>query len=161
MNSCAVCGSLKIKQQSWYLIVKNPWEDRVKILRWESALAGSPGILSACGASHVRDLLIQWLTSETLPSGQESLPPVFAPEQSDFFEVPAWQLASHLHPIGELAIHRRSLHESPATLHSVLDAVFCTLQNESPNPEIFADQSVLSCPPRTSELMPFAQSASA
>lgn len=157
---CAICGNQKVGQQNWYLIAENPWEDRVRIMHWENGLALSPGILSACGATHVRELLIQWLTSEILPSNQKSLPPIFAAEQPDFFHSPAWELAGRVPPIGELAVHRRALHDSPATLRSVLDAVFCTLQNESPDSETFAEH-VLTYTPHAQGMMSMAQSASA
>jgi hypothetical protein len=158
---CAICGNRKAGQQNWYLIAENPWEDRVRIMRWESCLALSPGILSACGAAHVRELLIQWLNSEILASNQKSLPPIFARAQGDFFHTPAWELAAGMQPIGELAVHRRTLQDSPATLRSVLDAVFHALQDESPDAEIFAEQNVLSYSPCSQEIMGLAQSASA
>ncbi len=158
---CAICGDQKAGQQNWYLIAENPWEDRVRIMHWENCLALSPGILSACGAVHVRELLTQWLNSEILSSSQKSLPPIFTREQPDFFHSPAWELAGRVQPIGELAVHRRALHDSPATLQSVLDAVFRTLQNESPDPEILAEQNILAYTPSAQGMMRLAQSASA
>ncbi|MGH9567963.1 MAG: hypothetical protein ACRD4I_18475, partial [Candidatus Angelobacter sp.] len=74
---------------------------------------------------------------------------------------PAWELAGRASPIGELAVHRRALHDSPAMLRSVLDAVFRTLQNESPDSEIFAEQSVLAYTPCPPGMLGLAQSASA
>jgi hypothetical protein len=50
------------------------------------------------------------------------------------------------------------LQDSPATLRSVLDAVFRTLQNESPDSEIFTERNVLSY---TQKMMTLARSASA
>jgi hypothetical protein len=130
-------------------------------MHWENGLAVSAGILSACGAAHVRELLTQWLNSEILSSSQKSLPPIFTREQVDFFHSPAWELAGRVQPIGELAVHRRALHDSPAMLQSVLDAVFRTLLNESPDSEIFAKQNILVCPPSAQGMMSLAQSASA
>lgn len=158
---CAICGNQKVGQQNWYLIATNPWEDRIRIMHWENHLAISPGILSVCGAAHVRELLIQWLASEILPSSQKSLPPIFTNEQSDLLQSPAWELTTRLQPIGELSVHRGALHDSPVTLRSVLDAVFRTLENESPDPEIFAEQNVLAYTSCTQEVMSSARSASA
>ena len=155
---CAICGSQKIGQQNWYLIATNPWEDRIRIMRWENCLALNPGILSACSGAHVGELLIQWLNSEILPASQKGLPPIFASEQSDFFPSPAWEVAGRMPPIGELAVHRCALQDSPATLRSVLDAVLRTLQNESPDSEIFTERNVLSY---TQKMMTLARSASA
>lgn len=158
---CAICGKQKAGAQDWYLIAENPWEDRVRIIHWENGVALNPGVLSACSAAHVRELLIQWLNVEILPASQKSLPPAFACKHPDFVQSDAWELAGRVPPIGELAIHRRGLHDSPATLKSLLDAIFCTLQNESPDSEFLAEENILAYPPYEQEIISLARSASA
>jgi len=147
-------------QQRWYLMAKNPWEDRIRIMHWENGMALSTGILSACSAAHVRELLVRWLDAEFSAPSQQNLPPIFALEQTDLDASPAWALATRVQPIGELAIHRGALHESPSTLTSVLDAISHTLQNASADSEIFGHQDTSAYAPCVPQMAVRARSAS-
>lgn len=167
MNACvcAICGNQKAGLRNWFLIAENPWEDRVRIMHWENCLALSPGILSACGPAHVRELLTQWLNSEILFSSQKSLPPIFMREQADFFHSPAWELAGRYSPLansqsigGRCTIALQCC--SPCSMpFYVLFSVLRTLQNELPDSEIFAEQNAYT--PSARGMMSLAQSASA
>jgi len=96
---CAICLEARVQEAGWFLLTENRWTDRLKILAWDDSLAAQPRVYAACGAEHVRHLVIHWMAMGTL----------------DF-------------PfLGELAVHResleRTLSESPQSLGSILLAL--------------------------------------
>jgi hypothetical protein len=134
---CAICGDEKSAGGLWFLLAENRWEDKLKILQWDSQLARQDGIRRACSAAHVKELVVHWMTTGSL-----NYP--FARISSDDKAVPrcdgAWPVSvdvdTHVaRQIGELAIHRdsvkRVLSESPQYLKTILDALVAALQRES------------------------------
>ena len=134
---CAICGDEKSAGGLWFLLAENRWEDKLKILQWDSQLARQDGIRRACSAAHVQELVVHWMTTGSL-----NYP--FARISSDDKAVPqcdgAWPLSvdvdTHVaRQIGELAIHRdsvkRVLSESPQYLKTILDALVAALQRET------------------------------
>jgi hypothetical protein len=134
---CAICGDEKSAGGLWFLLAENRWEDKLKILQWDSQLARQDGIRRACSAAHVQELVVHWMITGSL-----NYP--FARVSSDDKTVlpcdGAWPISvdvdTHVaRQIGELAIHRdsvkRVLSESPQYLKTILDALVAALQRES------------------------------
>jgi hypothetical protein len=129
--ACAICGNEKLAYGDWFLVIENPWTDRLRINHWDHRLAQSPGILHACGAGHVRDLLMHWIVSGNLPTTGMSILGPHAKGEKGWCGSPAWDLAGSVQPIGELAVDRREICDSPQTLTSVVDAIFRIVNNEA------------------------------
>jgi hypothetical protein len=134
---CAICGDEKSAGGLWFLLAENRWEDKLKILQWDSQLARQDGIRRACSAAHVQELVLHWMITGSL-----NYP--FARISSDDKAVPqcdgVWPVSvdvdTHVaRQVGELAIHRdsvkRVLSESPQYLKTILDALVAALQRES------------------------------
>jgi hypothetical protein len=53
-------------QDGWFVLVENRWTDRLKILAWSEALASVDETHLACGAAHVKQLVVHWMTMGSL-----------------------------------------------------------------------------------------------
>ncbi len=128
---CAICLEARVQETGWFLLTENRWTDRLKILAWDDSLAIQPGIYAACGAEHVRQLVIHWMAIGTL-----DFPFARAYSQNKKLHQKngAKQQACDMEPdtkgvkvLGELAVHRESLErilsESPQSLGSILLAL--------------------------------------
>jgi hypothetical protein len=134
--ACAICGEANSAPSQWFLVTENHWEDKLKILEWNSLLASQHGIHLACSPSHVQELVVHWMAT-----GSVHYP--FA--QTNSWNMPArrWSDPSKLRPvintrgvrtIGELTVHRESmrrvLDENPGSLKSILEALSGALQRD-------------------------------
>src|SRR5207247_713400 len=63
---CTMCGDEKSASGLWFLLAENRWEDKLKILQWDSQLARQDGIRRACSAAHVQELVVHWMTTGSL-----------------------------------------------------------------------------------------------
>jgi hypothetical protein len=131
--NCAICGEPKIHYDGWFLLTENRWTDRWKILAWNESLANAPGVYSACGASHVQQLVVHWMAMGSL-----EFPFASALNWEPAHERPRAKRTGRSEPntagsqvLGELAVHRESLtrilRESPESLASILEALVSAL----------------------------------
>src|SRR6266567_7653704 len=42
------------------------WEDKLKIWKWNEAMAARPAVHSLCSPQHVRELIVHWMTTGCL-----------------------------------------------------------------------------------------------
>ncbi len=126
---CAVCLEARVQEAGWFLLTENRWTDRLKILSWNDSLAAQPGIYAACGAEHVRQLVIHWMAMGTL---DYPFARAYGQNKRLHRQNGASQHASDTDTTGvkvldELAVHRESLErilsESPQSLGSILMAL--------------------------------------
>jgi hypothetical protein len=142
---CAICGDQKSSRELWFLVAENRWEDKLKILQWNDRLAGQRGVMRACGAAHVQELVVHWMTT-----GRLDYP---------FARSTAWRGIRHrysrtrlaedevdtdgVRQIGEIAVDRESmarvLTESPSSLQGILDALVAALHRESMHTDATAE----------------------
>lgn len=134
---CAICGDEKSAGGLWFLVAENRWEDKLKILQWDSQLARQDGIRRACSAAHVQELVVHWMTTGSL---NYPFARVSSDDKAESACDRAWPVRvdvdTHVaRQIGELAIHRdsvkRVLSESPQYLKTILDALVAALQREA------------------------------
>lgn len=64
--TCAICGEERQRGEEWFVLVENRWTDRLKIPSWNETLALSTGTHLACGATHVQQLVVHWMTMGTM-----------------------------------------------------------------------------------------------
>jgi len=134
---CTICGEARPDNRKWFLIAANGWEDTVKILRWNDALATQSGIHSACSAAHVKELVLHWMTTGSLDYPFASVALQLESRATwDKPTPPAMPFdASSASPIGEVAVHRESIRriliENPASLKCMLEALLAALRRES------------------------------
>lgn len=126
-NFCAVCGKQSPEQGSWFLVLENPWLDRLKILSWHPALAEQSEMRRVCGRRHLEMLITHWLTYANLHFEAASTPELVLAEHED---APG-QDSKLPHPgqlVGELSVHRDSLSRlwtgSAETREEIFDALF-------------------------------------
>jgi hypothetical protein len=136
--ACTICGEEKSPTQVWFLITESHWEDKLKILQWQSEIAEREGMHGACCPAHVEELVIHWMTTGSLdfPFATTANPVRLGRR------IPLAALPLMTEPdtrgarqIGELAVHRESmgrlLNESPDSLQLILDELTRALQRES------------------------------
>jgi len=133
MYACAICGEANPDPTQWFLVTENDWEDKIKILEWNSLLASQQGIHLACCPSHVQELVVHWMAT-----GSVSYP--FAQTTShsltrlwnDFSKLHAAVNTIGVRTLSELTVHRESMRrvlgENPESLKSILDALLEALQ---------------------------------
>lgn len=158
-SMCAICGNEKLAYGNWFLVVENPSQERLRITHWDHRLAGSCSISHACSAAHVREIFAQWITLGRLPSTSTNTLGFSSRKQNENVNAHVWDVAGQSQPIGELALHRLSMPERPEMLKSILDAVFCLVQNASYCKNDFFEESQFH-PPILQEMVPMARSAS-
>jgi len=136
LHECTICGEACFDNPGWFLILEDRWEDRLRILQWHDGLAGQPGIHLACGAAHVQELVVHWMTTGSLDhpfarSGRRKIP---VPRYTSLWPRRAAGTAQRARQVCELAVHRESmtrvLGENPQSLKAVLDALVRALQPE-------------------------------
>lgn len=130
---CTICGELRAEDDGWFMLTENQWTDRLKILGWNDALAGYPGVHAACGAAHVQQMVVHWMTTGSL-----EYPMARVPESSDMRRKGRSTAPPAAEPdircaevVGELAVHRESLsrvlRENPESLIGILEALVTAL----------------------------------
>ena len=129
---CAICGEERTSADGWFMLTENQWTDRLKILGWNDALAAHPSIYLACGAAHVQQLVVHWMTMGSL----EYPFAIAAPERKTPPEKATAARSANVETrgakvIGELAVHRESLarilRENPESLAGILEALLSAL----------------------------------
>ncbi|MBA3916514.1 MAG: hypothetical protein H0X25_22250 [Acidobacteriales bacterium] len=63
---CAICGTCGGGDSSWFIIVENHWQDKLKVLHWNEALAWQPGVRLVCCSEHVRELVVHWMATGSM-----------------------------------------------------------------------------------------------
>lgn len=133
---CAICGDERSASGVWFLIAENRWEDKLKILQWNPRLALHKGIQSACGADHVQELVVHWMTTGSLdyPFARVASQRGSSPRQGFDWPLRPDIDTSSTRQIGELAVDRESmkrvLSDSPQALKTILDALLDVLHRE-------------------------------
>lgn len=136
---CIVCREPQSTPDGWFHLTENRWTDRLRILRFQQALTTHPGIYSVCCADHVRELVVQWMTTGRLDFPFARLP--FSPrrilsQRSDKQGPRGQPPAPPSSVLGEIAVHResltRTLRENPQALSAVLDALIHAIEPEIP-----------------------------
>jgi len=137
-QECTICGDRKMAGQVWFLVAESHYEDKLRILEWRDEVAKRQGIYAVCGAAHVEEMVIHWMTTGSLDypfatvgqkRGRLTLRPgSFLPMLDEPDSRGARQ-------IGELAIDpecvRRALREDPESLRVILDELVRALERES------------------------------
>ena len=138
MHECTICSEKKLAGQVWFLVVESHAEDKLRVLQWLDDAAHQDGFYPACGAAHVQELVVHWMSTGSLDypfaavAGKSRrrrrhlgsvLPPILAPNLQG------------TKTIGELAVDResvgRALRDDPDSLQVILDELFNTLQRET------------------------------
>jgi hypothetical protein len=131
--TCAICGEQRQDEDGWFVLVENRWTDRLKILVWNEALASADETHLACGAAHVQQLVVHWMTMGSL-----EYPFAQGPRTARITkprcvkEIPRAEAdLGGTRVVGELAVHRESLErilqESPESLAAILEALTSAL----------------------------------
>lgn len=131
--ACTICGEDQQAGPSWYLVVEDRWQDKLKILHWEARLAAVTGIHSVCCVSHLQQLVVHWMTT-----GSVDHPFARAEFRLDSYRrrrTPRPQMevleSGAVRQIGELSVDRESMQrvlgERPESLQAILDALLSAL----------------------------------
>ena len=135
MYACAICGKLTVGDERWLLMVENRWQDRLKILHWDSPLAPLKGVKVVCSAAHARELVVHWMTTGSLAYPFAQLTRVAQKDRRnsrstnvDRFLAEGQEVnTGSARPLGELAIHRESLRrvlaDNPQALSGILETL--------------------------------------
>ena len=141
---CTICLRSKRKSEEWFLLVENRWTDRLKILSWQDELGSHPAFHAACGAAHVQELVIHWMTTGTLDypfarrnagaDSRASLKPVRHASVRGEADITGAEV------LGELAVHRESIErilvENPSSLGGILSALKAALPEQVEHSEM-------------------------
>jgi hypothetical protein len=138
MQECAICGEERSARQVWFLVAESHWEDKLKVLEWQDELAARRGIYAACGAEHVEELVVHWMTTGSLDYPFATVGHKVERRRQRL----GWILPTVEEPdtrgarlIGELAVDResvrRALREDPNSLQVILDELLHALRRES------------------------------
>lgn len=136
LSMCSICGEFRTEGQTWFLLAESRWQNSLKILEWQEALARRNGLHEACCPEHVQELVTHWMAFGNLD--------FLLMNQMSRFERPrgGTRIRVALEPdlrgareIGELAIDRESLgrilREYPDSLQILLDELYDVLQRET------------------------------
>lgn len=131
--ACAICGEANPDPSQWFLVTENHWEDKIKILEWNSFLASQQGICLACCPSHVQELVVHWMAtgSVSYPFAQTATHET-GRRWNDFNKLRVVVNTVGVRTLSELTVHRESMRrvlgENPESLKSILDALLEALQ---------------------------------
>lgn len=148
--TCEICGEQGMGEDGWFVLIENRWTDRLTILAWNEALGTAAGAHVACGAAHVQQLVVHWMTMGSL-----EYPFAEGPRGTTtrglrrMREIPRGEAdLKGTRVVGELAVHRESLErilqESPQSLASILEALTSALaghENRSVLREVDPEES--------------------
>ena len=133
---CTICGEPHRAGESWFVLTENRWTDRLKILGWNDQLVGQSGAYPACGAAHVQQLVVHWMTVGRLDHPFACVPSA-NPKSRRHRQActPVHELDTRgAKVIGELSVHRESLSrilvESPGSLASILEALISAVSGD-------------------------------
>ena len=151
---CGICGEEKSAGSTWFLVAEYRWEDKLKVLHWSDYLATYDGVEAACSTTHVRELVVHWMTTGSL---RYPFARVLYQGGRSRKKAKVLSFAKHdentiaAREIGELAVHRESLEralaENPLSLDAILDALLCAMEREcgrEPEADVIDEQRVCS-----------------
>lgn len=140
---CTICGQHNCGDQGWFLLVEDPWLDRLTVLHWNSTLAGKQHVHCLCSAAHLRELVAHWMATGSL-----EYPFVLLTPPHEKATIRGHAEKRHDQPraaipitglIGELAVHReslqRALKEHPQCLFTILEALLGALDHAVAQPK--------------------------
>ena len=135
---CPICGEVRENPEGWFILVENPWTDRLKILSWNETLARTEGARPACSAPHVQQMVVHWMTMGSLDSPFADTADTHrfkAVSRLKVINQPETDMTSS-RLLGELAVHRESLlrilRDNPESLAAILEALTSALTNDHP-----------------------------
>jgi hypothetical protein len=128
---CSICGEVRTQPDGWFLLTENQWTDRLKVLSWNEALVGYQGVLAACSAAHVQQMVVHWMAVGSLEYPMARVPPDRARWTRQRRGRGSVKVAepdlNGSRVVGELAVHRESLsrvlRENPESLVAILEAL--------------------------------------
>lgn len=139
IQECAICGRVRTDESEWFLLIESHWQDKVTILQWHDQLASHSGVQRVCSATHAQELVVHWMTTGCLDYPFARTRPSPKAKRATLVHDPRSVDTRGARPIGELAIHRESIHrilrESPHSLTAVLDALLGALEGSTASPE--------------------------
>jgi hypothetical protein len=129
--SCTICGRFLYATGKAFGITQTPGGDRLRIYHWDP-LAQRAGLRGACGASHVRELVIHWMVTANLNYPFASSMQFPETGQGRRISLQPDAAAPKAIPVGELAVDHdsisRLLQTNPASLIVILDELYDALQ---------------------------------
>lgn len=131
---CRICQAERRQGETWFSLIDNEWEDRLKVVVWCEELAARDQACAACSPSHVQKLVTHWMATGSLDYPIARIMPRSA-RFSLSRELPSPSTVSchtvRIQELGELAVDRDTLHriflENPNSLSPVLDALMSAL----------------------------------
>ena len=132
---CTICGELRTHVDGWFMPTENQWTDRLKILSWNKTLVGHQGVLAACSAAHVQQMVVHWMAVGSLeyPLARVRSDTARWPRKrrgKDSVNLAEPDLKDS-RVVGELAVHRESLsrvlRENPESLVGILEGLVSAL----------------------------------
>jgi hypothetical protein len=128
---CTICGEVRTHPDGWFLLTENQWTDRLKILSWNEALVGHQGVLAACSAAHVQQMVVHWMAVGSLEYPMARVPSDTTRWARKRRGTGSAKVAeadlNGSRVVGELAGHReslsRELRENPDSLVGILEAL--------------------------------------
>ncbi|HZR56244.1 MAG TPA: hypothetical protein VFA74_05190 [Terriglobales bacterium] len=153
-HACTICGAERMAEADWFLITESRWEDRVKVLGWNDQLAMKPSIHTACSPNHVRELVVHWMTTGSLdyPFATVVVPFPESVQGHKLLQQRNDIVMANVHQIGELAVHRESLHrvlnDNPQSLNVILDELLYAVRREWKNGTVnYEEENRMVCVP--------------
>lgn len=131
---CTICGEEKSAGQVWFLVTEVGWEDRLKILHWNDALAHRWGIHRACCPAHVQELVAHWMVNGSLDDLFAAVEVMASRPRASCAGVPVFDQPDTrgAQEIAELAVNResiqRALNENPDSLNILMNELWDALQ---------------------------------
>ena len=121
---CSVC-CIEQRHDGWFVVAENRWFDRLRVYRWNAALAARNGYLSVCCREHLKILISCWIDQDRFRAlfyGGKPTPIAGNPACDDRDSE-----AQSRSLVGELFIHRepfsREWPGSPEALETIVDAL--------------------------------------
>lgn len=131
--ACTICGESAAGMRRGFIVVADPWRDKLKILHWDDRLAAVPGIHGVCCAGHLRQLVVHWMTTGSVDHPFARAEFRLGEYERRRIPRPPMEMVENnrLRPVGELAVHRESMQrvlgEHPESLQTILDALLSAL----------------------------------
>jgi hypothetical protein len=111
--SSAICGEPRTNTDGWFMLTEKRWTDRLRILKWNEALVGQQGVQTACGRTHVQQMVVHCMPMGSLDDPLASIPPLASGwvrgRQRTMPRKATEPDSSDSKVVGELAVQRESL----------------------------------------------------
>ena len=137
MAVCILCAKRARADRSWFLLMENQIQDRLRALRWKMDLAAQTDVHEVCCAEHVLELVVHWMTTGSLDYpfarfGSEVRRSVRKANVNDVEANATLDTAATKDTLAELSIDRgsiqRILRENPEALYAILSALMDELE---------------------------------